>query len=169
MNVGTASSTVFGYFVNLVTIFGLLTWISILASHINFVRARKAQGIPNTRLVYVAPLGMWGFVGALCFSILIAIFKGFQYFTYSPSYGKFDYKDFITAYLGIPLYLGMILGFKLLRKSKRVSPNTADLVSGKAFIATEEAKFLEQERAKDHGKIESKWDKIYRLTIGIVL
>ncbi len=42
LNVNTASATVFTYFVNLVTIFGLLTWISILVSYIGFIRARKA-------------------------------------------------------------------------------------------------------------------------------
>ena len=33
----------FTFLVSLVTIFGILTWISILVSHIFFVRARKAQ------------------------------------------------------------------------------------------------------------------------------
>jgi yeast amino acid transporter len=166
MNVSTASSTVFTYFVNLVTIFGLLTWISILVAHICFVRARKAQGIADSTLVYVAPLGMWGSVGALFFSILIAIFKGFNYFTHSPTYRVFDYKNFITAYLGIPLYLGMIFGYKLLRRSKAVKPTSADLFSGRARIAKEEAEFIEHKRAKNHGKVETKWEKIYRLTIG---
>lgn len=98
LNVSTSSATVFTYFVNLVTIFGLLTWISILYSHICFVRARQAQGVPNTALAYVAPCGMWGSIGALAFAILIAIFKGFAVFTHSPStYGDFDYKNFITG------------------------------------------------------------------------
>jgi len=51
MNVSDDSRTVFLYFVNLVTIFGLLTWISILVTHIYFIRARRAQNIPNTALV----------------------------------------------------------------------------------------------------------------------
>jgi len=57
LGVNTSSYTVFGYFVNLVTMFGLLTWISILISHICFVRARKAQNIPDSALAYVAPSG----------------------------------------------------------------------------------------------------------------
>jgi len=43
LNISTSSKLVFGYFVNLVSIFGLLSWITILVSHIYFVRARKAQ------------------------------------------------------------------------------------------------------------------------------
>lgn len=35
----------FQYFISLVTVFGILTWISILVSHIYFVRARRAQDV----------------------------------------------------------------------------------------------------------------------------
>jgi len=102
LGINTDSYTVFGYFVNLVTMFGLLTWISILISHIYFVNARAAQGIPNSALAYVAPLGKWGSVGALIFSCLIAFFKGFGLFCHeklSPG-SKFDTDTFVTTYLG---------------------------------------------------------------------
>jgi hypothetical protein len=36
------------------------TWISILVTHIYFVRARKAQGVPEESLAYKAPLGVAG-------------------------------------------------------------------------------------------------------------
>jgi amino acid transporter len=166
LNVSTGSATVFGYFVNLVTIFGLLTWISILVSHIFFVNARRAQNIPNSALAYKAPLGKWGSVGALFFCCLIAIFKGFSVFTYSPSYGNFDYKNFITNYLGIPIYLIMIFGYKIIMKSQRVRPETADVYGGKQKIDDEEAEFIAQQMEKNHGKVESKWEKIYNRTIG---
>jgi len=65
-NVGTFKT--FTYFVSLVTIFGILTWISILISHICFVRARRAQGIPDTALAYISPFGMTGSIIALIFS-----------------------------------------------------------------------------------------------------
>lgn len=67
MSVSSDSKVVFGYFVNLVSIFGLLTWISILVSHIYFVRARKAQGVPESDLRYKSPFGIWGSVAALIF------------------------------------------------------------------------------------------------------
>jgi amino acid permease len=40
------------YFVSTVTIFGSLTWISILASHVAFMRGMKAQGISRDTLPY---------------------------------------------------------------------------------------------------------------------
>lgn len=99
MNAADDAKTVFGYFVNLTTIFGLLSWISLLVSHIFFVRARRAQGITNDQLAYHAPFGLTGSYIALFFSCLIALTKNFSVFTKSSKYGNFDYKNFITGYL----------------------------------------------------------------------
>lgn len=139
----TNGSTVFKYFVNLVSMFGLLTWISILVSHIYFVRAREAQGIPNTALVYTAPLGKWGSIVTLGFCCLIALTKNFSVFTGNT----FDYKTFITGYLGIPLYLILIFGHKLIMGSKEVKPHEADLFTGKDKIDREEQEFLAKQQA----------------------
>lgn len=147
MNVSDDSTTIFGYFVNLVTIFGLLTWISILVSHVYFVRARKAQGVPETSLAFKAPLGIWGSYGAIFFCVLIALTKNYSVFVHSPStYGDFDYKTFITGYLGIPLYLIMIFGYKFIMKSKAFHPLTADLYTGKDIVDREEEEYLARER-----------------------
>ncbi|KAF3107535.1 hypothetical protein TWF569_007496 [Orbilia oligospora] len=133
MNVSSDSKTVFGYFVNLVTIFGLLTWISILVSHIYFVRARNAQGVDPKTLAYRAPFGVAGTYFALFFCILIALTKNFDVFV-----GGFKYKTFITGYLGIPLYLIMIFGYKFVKKTEGVKPEEADLWSGKDAIDRDE-------------------------------
>ncbi|KAI9843287.1 MAG: hypothetical protein M1837_006502 [Sclerophora amabilis] len=148
LNVSDDSRTVFLYFVNLVTIFGLLTWISILVSHIYFVRARRAQGVEKHQMAYTAPFGIGGSYGALFFCILIAIFKNFDVFTPSKKYGKFDYKSFITGYLGIPLYLIMIFGYKWWYKTEGVKPHTADLFGGKQAIDDEETEFLARQAEK---------------------
>ncbi|KAJ5143923.1 Amino acid/polyamine transporter I [Penicillium bovifimosum] len=148
MNVSSSSQTVFKYFVNLVSIFGLLTWISILVTHIHFVRARKAQNVPDESLAYKAPFGAAGSYFALAFCCLIALTKNFDVFIHNPKYGNFDYKNFITAYLGIPLYLIMIFGYKLWTRCERVDPKTADLWSGKDEIDREEAEYLAAKEAE---------------------
>ena len=99
MNVRSDSRVVFNYFVNLVTMFGLLAWISLLVAHIYFVRAREAQHIPKESLAYTAPLGITGSYVALFFCCLIAITKNFTVFLPSASYGKFDLKNFVTGYV----------------------------------------------------------------------
>ena len=153
MNVSDDSKTVFGYFFNLVTIFGLLTWISILVTHIYFVKARRAQNVPNTALAFTAPLGIYGSYGALALCILIALTKNYAVFVHSPkTYGDFDYKNFITGYLGIPLYLIMIFGYRLVMKPKGIRPEEADLWSGKDIIDREEEEFLAEKARREEAK-----------------
>lgn len=167
LGVSKDSYTVFGYFVNLVTMFGLLTWISILISHICFVRARRAQGIPDTALAYKAPLGIAGSAGALAFSILIAFFKGFPLFCHrilTPGKG-FDTDTFVTTYLGIPLYFIMYFGYKFYMKTSFIKPEDVDLYSGKARIDAEEAEYIAAQLERKGGP-ETKMEKIYRYTLG---
>ncbi|KAL1754857.1 amino acid permease/ SLC12A domain-containing protein [Schizophyllum commune] len=156
MNVAEDSTTVFGYFVNLVTIFGILTWISILVTHIYFVKARKAQGVTDEMMPFVAPLGRGGSIGALSGCCIIAVFKNFNVFT-PGSYGTWDYKNFITGYLGIPVYLILIFGFKLwyhyrYRVTSSIRPQDADIFSGKAAIDQQEEEFLARQAAKPEAK-----------------
>jgi amino acid transporter len=165
LNVSTSSKLVFGYLVNVVSILGLLTWISILVSHIYFVKARKAQGVPDSDLRYKSPFGLWGSIIALAFCCLVALTKNFTVFIHKPkTYGDFDYKNFITGYIGIPLYLTMIVGYKILYKTKQVHPLQADLWSGKDVIDADEQEWLIKEaNAKATGK-DGNW--VYRHSIG---
>jgi amino acid transporter len=133
------------------------------------VRARRAQGIPDSALAYVSPGGIIGSCISLFFCSLIAIFKGFNYFVPNyKTYGAFDYQNFITAYLGIPLYLIMIFGYKFFMKSKGVKPATADLYSGKARIDEEEAEYVAAEKARNEGRVATIWDKIYDRSLGLL-
>ncbi|KAM0323964.1 hypothetical protein ACHAQA_008546 [Verticillium albo-atrum] len=147
LNVTDDSKLIFGYFVNLTTIFGILTWISLLVTHIWFSRARKAQNLTNDAMPYTAPFGIWGSYGALFICVLIALTKNFDVFV-GGDFGKEKYKTFITAYLGIPLYLIMIAGHKIITKSKGVKPHEADFFTGKDIVDREEEEFLAQKAAR---------------------
>lgn len=139
------SLQIFNYFVSSVTIFGSLTWISILASHVGFMRGMKAQGISRDTLPYKAvsltsmpslarvltlsqPFEPYLTYFALFFTVLLSIFKGFDACEYSwlrgslcnprrsvadvPLVMPFDYKNFITSYIGIPVYVLGYFGYK---------------------------------------------------------
>ncbi|KAI1194844.1 amino acid permease [Nemania serpens] len=147
LNVSDDSKDVFGYFVNVTTILGLLSWISILVTHISFVRARKAQGLTNDMMPYTAPLGIWGSYVALFICVLVAITKNFDAFIPSLSI-KANYIAFITGYIGIPVYLALIFGHKFVTKSKGVRPHECDFYTGKDIIDREEEEFLANQAAE---------------------
>ncbi|GAB1209670.1 hypothetical protein APSETT445_008451 [Aspergillus pseudonomiae] len=157
MNVSSDSKTVFGYFVDLVTIFGLLAWISLLVTHIHFINARKAQNVPEHELAYKSPFGKTGAYIALAFCILIALTKSYDVFTHNPKWGNFNYKKFITAYLGIPLYLILIFGYKIFTGAKGVKPEEADLWTGKDIIDREEQEYLARKAVLDEQRGTGSW------------
>ncbi|KAH0492199.1 hypothetical protein TgHK011_007161 [Trichoderma gracile] len=147
LNVGESSTVVFGYFVNLVTVFGILTWVSILVTYLYFLRARRAQNIPDSSMPYVAPQGYWGTAITLFFVILVTLTKNFDVFIHTPA-RQFDYKNFITGYLGIPVYIFLFFGHKLLTGSRILKPHEVDFLTGKDIIDTQEREFLEEQEAK---------------------
>jgi amino acid transporter len=155
----------FQYFVSLVTIFGILTWISILVSHIYFVRARMAQNIPDSALAFVSPFGANGSMTFLVFACVILVFNGWADFVHSAGM-SFDWKHFIVDYIGIPLYLIMIFGYKVIMKTEGVKPEDADLFSGKAKIDEDEAEFLAEELRRKGGVHETRYERLYRVTLG---
>lgn len=76
MNVSSSASTVFSYFVSLVTVFGTINWINILVSYIGFIRGMKAQGIARSEMPYRGPLQPYGAYFALGMTCLIVFFNG---------------------------------------------------------------------------------------------
>lgn len=147
MNVSDDSTKVFGYFVNLTTIFGLMSWISILVTHIYWCRGRKAQNIPDEVLPYVAPFGIWGSYFALVMCIIVALTKNYDVFV-GGDFGKEKYKTFITGYLGIPVYLALIFGHKLFKKTRGIKSHEVDFYTGKDVIDREEEEFLAAQAAR---------------------
>lgn len=164
LNVTNSAATVFRYFVNLVTVFGLLTWISIQVSHIQFRRGLKAQNISPDTLPYKAPFQPYATWVALIASCIICFFKGYD--TFLP---KFNSTSFVTSYLGIPLYLLLIAGGKIYYgKDSRVQLLQMDLTSGvREFDLEFEAA---AERAEYDALQNSKWyNKAWRYTGGALL
>lgn len=153
MTVSSGSAQVFSYFVNVVSIFGVLSWISILITYIYFDRALRAQGIEKSSLAYAAPWQPYGAYVTLFFCVLLALIKNFTVFLGH----KFDYKNFITGYIGIPVFTICFFGYKFVKKTKFVKPHEADLYTFKAAVDLEEEEWKvieaeKRERIKNGGR-----------------
>ncbi|KAJ5626666.1 Amino acid/polyamine transporter I [Penicillium herquei] len=135
VNVTKDSHLVFGYFVDMVTMLGLLVWASILITHIAFVRARKAQGIPDESLTFRARFGLAGTWLALILCLFIAVTLVVGSFRFSRE-GKlsFHYPSVLASYVGLPIFLILILGYKVVVRSKHVNPKDADMWTGKLDV-----------------------------------
>ncbi|KAH6635913.1 amino acid permease/ SLC12A domain-containing protein [Chaetomium tenue] len=126
MNATKSAATVFGYFVSLVTVFGALNWVAVLVSYLAMINAMKVQGVPREAMPYRNILLPWGAYIALPITMLVIIFSG-----YSAFIPHFQVDKFLTAYIGIPVYVINIFWWKFFKKTKRVQPIDVDLVTGR--------------------------------------
>ncbi|KAK4046398.1 amino acid transporter [Microbotryomycetes sp. JL221] len=153
MAVSSGSRQVFTYFVALVTIFGALTWMSILFSHIRFMQALKAQGISRDTLPWKAPFQPYAAWIAFVITAIVTFFKGFDAFT--PT---FNHKGFITNYLGLPIYFFLLVGFKVWHKTKLIPLQEVDLVSGRREFDEDQAMWEEREAKEKQSFWKKLWD-----------
>ncbi|KAH7109093.1 dicarboxylic amino acid permease [Dendryphion nanum] len=150
MNVSSSASTVFGYFVSLVTVFGTINWINILVAYIGFVRGMKAQGIARSEMPYCGPLQPYGGYFALGLTCLITFFNGYNAFM--PT---FRISTFMTCYIGIAIYIVNIVGWKLICKTKRVKAGEMDLVTDRRRFEEVEEEEARTEASKKPSKLKT--------------
>ncbi|KAI0695928.1 dicarbixylic amino acid permease [Cytidiella melzeri] len=142
LNVSSSSAKVFGWFVNLVSTFGAITWMCIAYTHIRFMKALEYNGISRDTLPYKAPLQPYGSWFAVISTMIITIFKGFD--TFLP----FTKDTFVTSYIAIPTFVLFWAGYKLWYRTSVIPIEQVDLVTGKREYAQEEESFRHLEDVK---------------------
>uniref|UniRef100_A0A060T2B0 ARAD1A00550p n=1 Tax=Blastobotrys adeninivorans TaxID=409370 RepID=A0A060T2B0_BLAAD len=123
LNISAGSEKVFRHLVNFVAVLGLLAWITILYTHISFIRALQAQGWTRHMLPWKSPLLPYGSYCALAFCIILVIIKDFSCFL-----GEIDWVSIIVGNISLPLFVMLILVYKIFVRSRRVRSQEADLV-----------------------------------------
>ncbi|KKF93517.1 putative proline-specific permease put4 [Ceratocystis platani] len=127
--------TVFYWFVDLTTTGLIATYLGMVIVFVGWSRARKAQGLADSDLPYVAPYTPYITYVSLLIGTLAIVFVGFDKFK------PWDTQGFITSYFCVPYSLLLFFGWKYYKKTSLVTPEDADLVSGKAEIDAECAKW----------------------------
>ncbi|KIX04017.1 uncharacterized protein Z518_07570 [Rhinocladiella mackenziei CBS 650.93] len=129
MSCSSGSNKVFTWFQNLTTISTLFTWVSINIAYLRFYYACKAQGISRGDLPFKSPFQPYlGYFSAIFFGLII-FFNGFDSIA-----GEWDYEAFITDYIGIPIYFGLYLFWRILKRTHFRKSSEADLYTGKAAL-----------------------------------
>lgn len=131
--VSNSASVVFGWFINITTLAGMIGWIVIEITYIRFYNALKQQGYsrngmsppvtidmsgrlltPRTELPYKGPLQPYISYFTLVLISLIVIFSGFDVFVKS----NFTAAGFVTCYLNVAIFAVLYIFFKVALKSK---------------------------------------------------
>lgn len=143
MSCSEGSSKIFNYLVNVVSIVGILTWISILITYLRFYEACKIQNVDRQDFGYRSPLQPYGAWFSLIFCCLIALIKNFTVFI-----GKFDIETFVTGYICLPLFLFCYIGYKSFYRTKIIPSIEVDLLSIKNIVDRDETEHINQEQIR---------------------
>lgn len=106
LNVASSGATVFNWFVNLTNTWGMTSWVCCMVIYLRFLKACKAQDIERPYRNWIQPYG--AYVAMVMFTFLCLI-NGFTVFF--PS--KWSASNFLTAYIGIPIFFGMYFGHRI--------------------------------------------------------
>jgi amino acid transporter len=132
LNVSQNGAQVFLWFMNISTISGFIAWIVVLITYLRFRKAMTYQGLLDTLpfRTIAQPYAAWA---TLVVISLLTITNGFQVFV--PS--RWNYQDFLAAYITIPIFLVLYLGHKLWsgtmfsRRGWAKKPHEVDVLTGK--------------------------------------
>ena len=135
LNVASSGSTVFTWFVNLTNTSGFISWICCCIVYLRFHKACRVQGVTELPFhSFLQPVGAWI---ALCAFVFLTLINGFDVFF--P--GRFTASSFLTAYVGIPIFLGIYFVHRVIHRKDRWARRSedVDLVTGLQAVLDGEA------------------------------
>ncbi|ORX57550.1 amino acid permease [Hesseltinella vesiculosa] len=135
MGINAGSSTVFGWFANMTSVCGLITWYMIAITYLRFYAGMKAQGIDRNTLPFKSPFQPFSAYYVLFMLTIILFFGGWFVFLD----GKWDTATFVTTYFPIPFAGILFLGCWAVRRTRFVSATEMDFHTGIAEIEEEAA------------------------------
>lgn len=95
---------------------GFIFWLGIAMSHYRFRKAFVAQGHSLDELPYKAKWYPFGPIFAIVVCLVVILAQDYQAFLSD----HIDWMSLVVAYLGIPLFVVMWLGYKFVKKTKVV-------------------------------------------------
>jgi len=143
LNVSENGARVFGWFMNISTISGFIAWIIVMITYLRFRKALQFHGLLET-LPFKTPGQPYVTWFTLVIVTLLTITNGFQVFV------PWNYKDFLAAYITIPVFLVLYLGHKLWARTPFLRPlSEIDLLTGK--------KEMDELEEADEPRVASNW------------
>ena len=121
----------YSWLVSIVGVSGIFMWLGICACHIRFRRAYLLQGYKLDDLPYRAPF--FPFAPILAFDMCLIVLFGQNYEAVLAG----DVWDSLSSYIGVPLFLGVWLGYHLVKKD-RMTPLAELDVQGVSFLEASE-------------------------------
>jgi amino acid transporter len=139
LNVSSGSAQVLTWLTNIITAAQVIDYIIICVTYLFFYRALRAQNIDRRTLPYYGyfqPYSAW--IGLIWMTCVVCCYG---YSTFLP--GKFTVGDFFTYYTMVLAAPVLFFGWKIIKRTKFIKAQDADLVWDGPVIDAYEATFTE--------------------------
>lgn len=141
LQLGETASTVLTWIIYLVSASMLMNFVCICITYVFFHRALRAQGVDRSTFVWVS----W-------FQPYLAYVTGFVMFSFIwiSGYevflpGNWSVETFLFNYFVVFLDVAIFIGWKLIKRTKLIAPEDADITTGLAEVARHEELLEEME------------------------
>lgn len=155
LSVTSSAGTVFNWLISLTNTAGYTSWI---VCSIIFLRFRKACAVQGVTVTYQSKFQPYGaYICLIVFTVLL-LCNGFTLFY--P--GQFTASGFLTTYLGIPIFVALWLGHKVIEgrsDSWLIRPHEVDMTTGLAEVEADAETWDRLEMAKEGDKRDVAWWK----------
>ncbi len=147
MALGSGAATALNWLSNLTSLSGFIVWTTICITYLRFKKGVETQGIDRSKFHYANRFQPYPAYWCICWSVIIIVFNGWENFTT----GNFDASSFIVAYINVPLFFALVVGYWLVKRPRHLTAEELDFVSN---IPTDEEVSCEEPEPKTvFGKI----------------
>ncbi|KAL9008146.1 MAG: hypothetical protein Q9173_006696 [Seirophora scorigena] len=129
LSVSDSAGTVYEALITLSGVATFIVWGTIGVMHIRFRRGLAAQNQSSDTLPFKAMWYPYGTYVALATNIFLIFFQGYTAFL-----NPFSPKDFVVNYILLPVFVILMVGYKLWKKTKIVKLAEMDLWTGRRDI-----------------------------------
>lgn len=151
MQLGSSGAKVLEYMVNLCTGSQLLNYAFMGTTYLHFYRACKVQGIDRLQFTYTSWFQPYTGIIATCFLYTVVGILGYEAFL--P--GEWSVDTFLYSYVMIFVSIAVFLLWKIIKRTKYIRPEDADLQTGLEEIEEHEYHYYAELEA--NGKSTSRW------------
>ncbi|KAF7554901.1 hypothetical protein G7046_g6681 [Stylonectria norvegica] len=128
LQLSNGSAKVLTWLVNIMTAGGLIDYLIMSVTFLQYYQACKVQGVDRSKMPYYGRFQPYGTYIALFFQSLIVIFYGYSSFT------PWSVSNFFSNYTMQLVAPVLFIGWKLIKKTRWVRPHEVDLVWERPII-----------------------------------
>ncbi len=116
------NGTVYFWLLNASSLSGFIAWLGIAISHYRFRKAYIKQGLDIKKLPYMAK--GYPYAPLIAFALCLIIIGGQNYKAFMAE--QIDWYGILVSYIGLPVFIGLWLGYKWVKKTKVVNLHECD-------------------------------------------